>query len=769
MNNSEQTNSIERVSITTEGIQANGQSGASSVSDDGRFILFESNATNLIPDDFNGQTDSFLYDRISQSVELISLAPDNSQANGSSSSGSISGDGNYVTFASFANNLVTNDINNQGDIFIYNRLNQTTELVSVASDGTQANGLSLFSAVSDNGRYVAFESMADNLVANDNNGLGDIFVRDLIEQTTVRINIANDGTQANGYSSLGSISDDGRYISFASDATNLVLGDTNGQTDIFVHDLRGKTTERINISDSGVQANGNSGFSSISGDGRYVVYESDANNLVLGDTNEQKDIFIYDRIESNTERVSIGDGDIQSNGDSRAAVVSDDGRYVAFQSEANNLVADDTNEQVDIFIRDREGSQTTKKIEVNSFPILSGNAQSVVFNSSLSNLVAGDTNGTGDVFVLDLEVSETEEPVSEEPVTEEPVTEEPVTEEPMTEEPVSEKPVTEEPVTEEPMTEEPMTEEPVTEEPVTEEPRTEEPVTEEPRTEELVTEEPVTEEPRTEEPVTEEPRTEEPVTEEPVTEEPVTEEPVTDEPVTEEPVTEEPVTEEPVTEEPVTEEPVTEEPVTEEPVTEEPVTEEPVTEEPVTEEPVTEEPVTEEPVTEEPDLNRFTTDDVHRFYQYEKGFHLYTTDDNEIEVVQQRSEAGELAYQYEAEKYTVLSDNKDALTGETLEGVKPVYRFFNRETGAHLYTTDENERSVILDTLSNYNFEGVKYYAFDTEPTEIETIPVFRMLNSDSGSHLFTIDQNELNYIQEKLPNFSFENNGNAVFHVFEL
>ena len=165
----------------------------------------------------------------------------------------------------------------------------------------------------------------------------------------------------------------------------------------------------------------------------------------------------------------------------------------------------------------------------------------------------------------------------------------------------------------------------------------------------------------------------------------------------------------------------------------------------------------------------FSTQDVSRFYQYEKGFHLYTSDRKEIDYVKQKSAAGELAYKYEAEKFSVLANDKDSFTGATLAGVKPVYRFFNTSNGAHLYTAEEKEKSYIQNNLSNYSFEGIKYYAFESAPVGIETIPVFRLLNTTSGSHLYTIDSKELNFIQDNLPNFTLENNGEAVYHVFEL
>ncbi len=170
-----------------------------------------------------------------------------------------------------------------------------------------------------------------------------------------------------------------------------------------------------------------------------------------------------------------------------------------------------------------------------------------------------------------------------------------------------------------------------------------------------------------------------------------------------------------------------------------------------------------------PEEANFLQADVHRFYQYEKGFHLYTSDANEIAVIQEQSAAGTLSYNYEAEKFTVLADNKDTLTGAIIAGAKPVYRFFNTETGSHLYTMDEIERGFIEDNLANYNFEDIQYYAFEDQPENIETVPVYRMLNSQSGSHLFTIDQAEVNYIQDNLPNFSFEGDDGIAFHVFEL
>lgn len=168
--------------------------------------------------------------------------------------------------------------------------------------------------------------------------------------------------------------------------------------------------------------------------------------------------------------------------------------------------------------------------------------------------------------------------------------------------------------------------------------------------------------------------------------------------------------------------------------------------------------------------DNFALEEIHRFFHTQKGFHLYTSDAKEIDYVREKSAAGELNYRYEAEQYTVLSSDKDKITGETIEGTKPVYRFYNLNTGAHLYTMQEKEKNYIIDNFSDYSFEGIKYYAFESQPEEIATVPVYRMRNSSTGTHLFTINQKEVNFIQNNLPDYNFEGNkGGVVFHVFDL
>src|SRR5438094_669752 len=190
---------------------------------------------------------------------------------------------------------------------------QTTERVSVASGGTEGNGASLSSALSADGRFVAFVSAATDLVAADTNGVSDVFVHDRQTGMTARVSVASGGTQANGVSCSPALSADGRLVAFQSDATNLVVGDTNGKTDVFVHDRQTGTTERVSVaSGGGTQGTGNSGgffaFPALSADGRLVAFQSDATNLVAGDTNGATDLFVHDRQNGTTARASAPPG-----------------------------------------------------------------------------------------------------------------------------------------------------------------------------------------------------------------------------------------------------------------------------------------------------------------------------------------------------------------------------------------------------------------------------------------------------------------------------
>jgi hypothetical protein len=399
------------VSADNTGTVANNDSGFASISTDGRYVAFASYATNLVPGDVNSQRDIFVRDRQTGLVTLASVDNAGTQADDVTDRPSISGDGRYVAFESRAGNLTPGDTNANYDIFVRDLLAGTTTRVSVDNNGTMGNLASNLPTISRDGRYVAFVSYANNLVAGDTNNTFDIFVHDRQTATTIRVSVDNNGTEANDSSSLPSLSTDGRYVAFSSVATNLVAGDTNGYRDVFVHDRQTGTTTRVSVDNTGAQANADCDTPSISGDGRYVAFQSTATNLVAGDTNGTWDIFVHDRQTGTTTRVSVDNTGVEGNNNSIGASISADGRYVTFASDANNLVAGDTNGKRDVFVYDRttglieRASVDTAGAQGNNsstFPKISGDGRFVAFESDATNLAAGDTNSRRDIFVRQL-------------------------------------------------------------------------------------------------------------------------------------------------------------------------------------------------------------------------------------------------------------------------------------------------------------------------------------------------------------------------------
>jgi len=401
-----------RVSVASNGTQGNDFSGDSSISATGHFVAFDSPATNLVSGDTNGVPDVFVHDRQTDQTTRVSVASDGTQGNGDSHFPSISPTGRYVAFDSFASNLVSGDTNLATDIFVHDRQTGQTTLVSVASDGTQGNGPSLEPSISATGRYVAFQSEASNLAEDgDTNGTYDVFVHDRETGETTRVSVRSNGTQGNGLSLHPSLSATGRYVAFDSEASNLVSGDTNSTSDVFVHDRETGQTTLVSVASDGTQGNGYSSVPSISASGRYVAFWSVASNLVSGDTNFASDIFVHDRQTGQTTRVSVASDGTQGNGNSDFPSISATGRYVAFDSLATNLAeGGDTNNTRDVFVHDRETGQTTRvSVRSNgtqgngdSFdPSISATGRDVAFGSHASNLVSGDTNSIGDIFVHD--------------------------------------------------------------------------------------------------------------------------------------------------------------------------------------------------------------------------------------------------------------------------------------------------------------------------------------------------------------------------------
>ena len=350
-----------RVSVSTASAQSNNDSFLPDLNENGRLVSYYSFATNLVPGDTNGKRDVFVYDRQTGATTRVSVATGGGQSNGESIEPALSANGRYVAFRSDATNLVPGDTNGTIDVFVHDRQTGTTSRVSVATGGGQSNNNSFTPALSADGRFVAFHSFATNLVAGDTNGVLDVFVHDRQTSTTTRVSVATGGIQANNTSRAGFLSADARWVVFESDATNLVAGDTNGVRDLFVHDRQTGATTRVSVATGGGQVNGESVDAELSADGRYVAFQSDATNLVAGDTNGVGDFFVHDRQTTTTTRVSVASGGgLQGGGESSEGTISGDGRFVAFLSFATNLVPGDTNGEGDVFVHDRRTNTTTR-------------------------------------------------------------------------------------------------------------------------------------------------------------------------------------------------------------------------------------------------------------------------------------------------------------------------------------------------------------------------------------------------------------------------
>ena len=402
---------ITRVSLSSFGVEGNFNSFYPSVSADGRYIAFESYATNLVPGDTNGVADVFVRDLQTGATTQVSVDSAGLQGNGDSLFASISADGRYVAFHSLASNLVVGDTNGVDDVFVHDRDTGVTERVSVSSGSVEGDDNSRIPSISADGRYVAFYSEATNLVVGDTNSVLDVFVHDRDTGVTTRVSVSSTGVEGNSHSLSPSISADGRFVAFHSFAANLVAADTNAFADIFVHDRDTGVTERVSVDSAGVEGAGDSGNPRISADGGSVAFTSNASNLVAGDTNGEVDVFVHDRDTNVTTRVSVSTAGTEADSFSVDPSISADGRYVAFRSFATNLVAGDTNGFNGIFVRDRDTSVTTR-VSVSTagaqsngdtfaHPGISANGRYVAFNNFGDNLVAGDTNGETDVFVRD--------------------------------------------------------------------------------------------------------------------------------------------------------------------------------------------------------------------------------------------------------------------------------------------------------------------------------------------------------------------------------
>jgi WD40-like Beta Propeller Repeat len=400
-----------RVSVSSSNAQGNAFSGQPNISPTGRYVGFSSWASNLVEGDTNGLSDVFVRDRLNGVTTRLSTGRGGQESNESSGTPLLSADGRFVAFSSLASNLVIGDTNDMTDVFVRDRLTGVTTRVSVGPGGQQANESSSGSSISADGRFVAFTSWASNLVTGDTNGTSDAFLHDRSTGVTRRVSIGSRGQQGADSSFGPSVSADGRFVAFTSFAANLVSGDTNANGDILVRDRSTGVTRRVSVGAGGQQADDLSVAAAISGDGYVVAFHSNATNLTPGDTNGSTDVFAHDRRTGVTRRMSVSSGGRQSDSTSATPSVSYDGRFVAFASLGTTLVDGDTNAVADVFVRDRRLG-VTRRVSVGSSGqqanrdsglalAISADGRHVAFDSHASNLVAGDTNGVEDVFVRD--------------------------------------------------------------------------------------------------------------------------------------------------------------------------------------------------------------------------------------------------------------------------------------------------------------------------------------------------------------------------------
>lgn len=404
-----------RVSVASDGTEADGPSGRVAISRDCRTVAFFSEASNLVAGDTNGVGDIFVRDSHPwtswpDGTIRVSVNGSSDQANAVSSNPALGAKGSVIAFMSLATNLVRGDTNSEADVFVLDP-SYDIQRVSIAGDGGQGNGASGTDGISldTQAHLVAFSSTASNLVPDDTNQSRDTFVHDLESGVTSRVSVASDGSQANGDSGAGVLTADGVLVVFSSLASNLVPEDTNGQEDVFVHNRQTGETTRVSLASDRSQALGGRSFEpDISDDGLLVTFTSEAPNLVPGDTNDLMDVFLHNRQTGETSRISVSGLGIQANGDSGRSSISELGHAVVFRSKADNLVEGDTNAAFDFFAR-LLPSRMTERVSVandgsqgngnSETAAICGDGAAVAFDSGASNLVVGDLNGSVDVFV----------------------------------------------------------------------------------------------------------------------------------------------------------------------------------------------------------------------------------------------------------------------------------------------------------------------------------------------------------------------------------
>jgi len=301
-----------------------------------------------------------------QSIVRLDVANDGTETYGGATAVDVCDDATKVVFATNVDGFDPTDVNGFGDVLLRDLAAGTTTLVSVWTNGNPGNQASSNPRISADGLFVAFDSDATNfVVGGDGNGVTDVFLRDLVAGTTTRVSVADDGSEANGASSLVAISGDGQRILFLSDASKLVANDRNGKSDLFLRDVAAGTTIRVSTAADGTEADRAMFGGDLSSDGQVVLMITDATNLVPGDTNHVVDVFVHDLVAGTVVRASVASngGELswgsERNFDDFGAALSRDGRAVLFSTHQFDLVPNDWNEASDVFLRDLAAGTTT--------------------------------------------------------------------------------------------------------------------------------------------------------------------------------------------------------------------------------------------------------------------------------------------------------------------------------------------------------------------------------------------------------------------------
>ncbi len=358
-----QTGQTEQINITGDGAQDNGKVHYFDSSKDARYIVFQSSGTNLVSDTIEQRGQIFLRDRQNGETTLISRGIDGQQANGFCANLAISDDGNIIVYRSYADNLVAENVSREAAIYLHDRTTGVTELISKALNGDQANGVSYQPNISGNGQIVAYQSTATNLSEYDNNSDHDIYAYDRATGITELISVNRFGRASSGVVNHVSLSYDGSIISFDSRKTDLIENDNNDKIDVFFRDRNAKTTVRISENQYGREGDRHSIYPTVSADGNLIFFESSATNLISNDTNRYSHGYLFDRVTSTITKTTLSQSGEQANESSRNVSISPNGRFLAFSSKASNLVPNDTNGLSDHFLIDRQPAPTSSRYE----------------------------------------------------------------------------------------------------------------------------------------------------------------------------------------------------------------------------------------------------------------------------------------------------------------------------------------------------------------------------------------------------------------------